>query len=735
MIDGYVRVSQVRGRHGDRFLSPAVQREQIEGWIAARGAQIGQLFEELDVSGARVNRPGLEQAIRRIECGASDGLVVAKLDRFGRSLTQSLAAIQRIQSAGGIFVSVQDGLDLATDTGRLIVRIMLSMAEWELDRIRDGWRAARSRAVARGVHMGGRAPTGYQHDDARRLRPHPDYAAYITELFARRAQRETLERLAAFLSQNGVPSAYSAGPWTAAGVRVVLSNRVYLGELHSGEFILEGAHAPLTDAVTWQIAQSVRPRVRSRHGRPALLNGLVLCGSCRRLMQTHSVGRSGLARRVYVCRRDDCVARVHINGAVLEPYVEACFFALLEIRDVPAELEGLEQEAARAHDALVAFRDNPAIAEALGSERFVAGLAGRARDERRALGAVAAARDRLRVLEPGGREVWEQRWPQLGSDERREAMARLIEHVEVSRGFAPVERRAAVLPRGRQTTMGSPGPPRLWGERRIEAALREYVADEWPRDEEFTADGRGPLLAQVHATGGPARWARRIAAAARPRARGYWSDDRIHASLTVLLAGRSRWPTHRELSAWGYSGLYAAMQRRGRRAWEAEFGFAGPRGAGEAHWTEQNVSRALVEFTRGRKTYPSRAEFQLAGLDGLHQAIRLRHGGHDRWAQRLGLPRAGGRSHRKSVLRWTDALVEQRLRALVRDLGMDRYPLRREFLAAGEGGLYRRIKVTDGHASWARRVGVPRTSAQAAAAVGGGASSAPSRSRAPGTSR
>jgi DNA invertase Pin-like site-specific DNA recombinase len=217
IVDGYVRVSQVRGRRGERFLSPVVQREQIEAWATARGAQVGHVFEELDVSGARANRPRLEEAIRRIEAGASDGLVVAKLDRFGRSLTHSLTAIQRIQAADGIFVSVQDGLDLSTDTGRLIVGIMLSMAEWELDRIREGWRVARSRAVARGVHMGGRAPTGYEHDDARRLRPHPQYAPLVTELFARRAKRETLERLAGFLTERAsqAPTGPARGRWPA----------------------------------------------------------------------------------------------------------------------------------------------------------------------------------------------------------------------------------------------------------------------------------------------------------------------------------------------------------------------------------------------------------------------------------------------------------------------------------------------------------------------------------------
>ena len=100
VIDGYVRVSQLRGREGESFISPVVQGEQIRAWATMRGARVGRVFEELDVSGARADRPLLEEALARIESGASDGLVVAKLDRFGRSLIHSLAAVERIQAAG-----------------------------------------------------------------------------------------------------------------------------------------------------------------------------------------------------------------------------------------------------------------------------------------------------------------------------------------------------------------------------------------------------------------------------------------------------------------------------------------------------------------------------------------------------------------------------------------------------------------------------------------------------------
>jgi hypothetical protein len=95
VLDGYVRVSQVGRRSDERFISPVVQREQIERWAQLHGALVGHIFEELDQSGGRSDRPLLMQAVERVERGESDGLVVAYLSRFGRSHLDGLTTIDR----------------------------------------------------------------------------------------------------------------------------------------------------------------------------------------------------------------------------------------------------------------------------------------------------------------------------------------------------------------------------------------------------------------------------------------------------------------------------------------------------------------------------------------------------------------------------------------------------------------------------------------------------------------
>ena len=270
-VDGYVRVSRVGGRRGERFISPSVQRELIESWATTHGARVLEVFEELDESGGRADRRLLEKALRRVESGISQGIVVSKVNRFGRSLLSGLAAIERVKAAGGRFVSVQDGLDTSTDSGRLVLHILLSLAEWESDRISAEWEQARASAIKRGVYMSAGSPVGYRKTRSGRLRPAPDAAEAIAEVYRRRADGESFSSLARWFEEQNVRTAYGNPGWTSISTAKLVRSRVYLGEIRQGAHLNEHAHWPLVDAATWQAAQHPRRVVLLHELQPALL--------------------------------------------------------------------------------------------------------------------------------------------------------------------------------------------------------------------------------------------------------------------------------------------------------------------------------------------------------------------------------------------------------------------------------------------------------------------------------
>jgi site-specific DNA recombinase len=676
IIDGYVRVSQVAGRSGPSFISPAVQREQIEGWAKLHGALVGEVFEELDESGGRSDRPLLERAIRRVEAGESQGLVVAKLDRFGRSLVDGLAAIERVEAAGGAFASVQDGLDLGTDTGRLVLRIMLSMAEWELDRVRTGWRIARSRAVARGVWIAPIIPVGYTRRPDGRLETDPRTAPVIAELFARRARDESITSLCRWLESHSVRTSQGNPGWTQSTLRQVLALRAYLGEVHCAGQVKRDAHPALVSRPTWHRAQRTRSLQGGSGSRTTapLLTGLLRCAGCRMILNAAMHRRGPNYVSDYRCRghssRGRCPAPAHISGTLIEPYVTDVAFRLARgqrpVQTSPAALARLRHDADVAEAALAAYRDNSRLAARLGPDRFAEGSATRMAAVDRAWLAVEAAQARERAHDATNLQHLERRWPDLTRQQRRDTIAQLIDCAFVSRGRMQAPERTYICRRGeapldlpRKGWRGARCPPfdpadcvvtrapptitintKAESRTRIHGALSAFCAgrEALPEAQEFIDAGHLALHRQMMLTGGPGIWAARLGLRYEKRLTiRHWSEDTIRETLRDFLKGRTTWPTQREFREAGLSHVHEAISRHGgARHWASAMDFAQP--GRPMRWTHPALETELRTFIGTARHYPRRREFLRAGRDDLYQAV-LHHGGPDFWARRLKVAR------------------------------------------------------------------------------------------------
>jgi Resolvase, N terminal domain/Recombinase/Recombinase zinc beta ribbon domain len=683
----------------------------------------------------------LERAVSRVERGESHGIVVSKIDRFGRSLIAGIAAVERITDAGGVFVSVQDGLDLSTDTGRLVLRIMLSMAEWELERIRWNRQTACARAVARGVGPSV-SPFGYRRRRDGRLEPDPATGPVVTELFRRRADGATYIELRAWLERENVRPPRSPR-WRNQTLHWIFVNRKYLGEVRYGPHVKAGAHPPLTDAATWVGAQHpLQPQPPPARAEPALLRGLLRCAGCGRLMTT-ARQKQGCRFVVYRCDTDLplCAARSMVRDSVAEPHIEALFWQELpKLR--PAKdtrrLAALGAEVARHERDLANYRDNPRVISTLGVDRYEQGLAVRARRLERALLAQGAARRQCERLLPAPRELRE-RWPSLSLPDRAALLRSVFDCVFVRRARSP-EPRLHACPRGtappdlpsNHSPYGDtlkpvdpdslPRAPALskaarrpWTETRLRAALDPLLADRrcWPPFGEFQAAGLALAYRQVELCGGSRRWAGEYGLTRENRVRPIsgWSEERVCRELGEFLQGRDRWPTAKEFAAANRAMLGRATAKfGGKKRWAAQFHCELRPNQLASEWTDQKIEEALRSLSCDG-TMPTLREMQRSGMRGLASAVGPSPH-RERWAERLGLrplPRS-----KQGPKRWTDETIETSLRGLLRRRRV--YPTQNEFKAAGLDGLYQRLgRMPGGHSRCAEEHGLARASTSAPA--------------------
>lgn len=104
------------------------------------------------MSGAKAERPGLSQALDQLRAG--DVLVVWRLDRLGRTLTNLIALLNDLQARGIGFQSLTESIDTTTPGGKLIFHVFGALAEFERDLIRERTRAGLAAARARGRNGG-----------------------------------------------------------------------------------------------------------------------------------------------------------------------------------------------------------------------------------------------------------------------------------------------------------------------------------------------------------------------------------------------------------------------------------------------------------------------------------------------------------------------------------------------------------------------------------------------------
>jgi site-specific DNA recombinase len=325
-VDAYVRVSKVAGGAGESFISPFVQRERIEGWARLNGPVLTWHKPELDVGGGSTSRPIFDHIMGRIRAGESDGVIVAKLDRFARTLVGALGVLEEFERHGAVLVSVADNLDLSTPMGKAFLRILLVFAELERDRISESWKTATSNAVDRGIHIAKFTPVGYDKAPDKRLLLGGEAPA-IREAFLWRAAGRSRTEIARRLDETATRP--NGGRWTPPMVERIIKNRVYLGHAYRGDQVNKTAHPAVVTLAEWQAANLAPVRAAPRGKKPNLLGGIARCAGCRYVLAPGKSrwGGSGDSVLGYRCRgihtAGVCPEPASINAHKLERHVKA----------------------------------------------------------------------------------------------------------------------------------------------------------------------------------------------------------------------------------------------------------------------------------------------------------------------------------------------------------------------------------------------------------------------------
>jgi DNA invertase Pin-like site-specific DNA recombinase len=145
----YARVSTTN--HGQDVT---LQTRELEQFAEARGWHLVDSYLDLGISGSKDKRPELDRLMADAHKRRFDVVCVWRFDRFARSVSHLLRALETFNALGIAFVSLSEQMDTTTPTGKMVFTVLGAVAELErsliVERVRAGLRNARAKGKTLG---------------------------------------------------------------------------------------------------------------------------------------------------------------------------------------------------------------------------------------------------------------------------------------------------------------------------------------------------------------------------------------------------------------------------------------------------------------------------------------------------------------------------------------------------------------------------------------------------------
>ncbi len=145
----YARVSTSNGQQ-----SPEMQVRELREYCERRGWEVSGEYVDVGISGTKEKRPELNRLLADAHRRRFDAVVVWKFDRFARSVSHLLRALETFKALGIEFVSLSEQVDTSTPTGKMVFTVLGAVAELERSLIVERVKAGLRNAKAKGKKLG-----------------------------------------------------------------------------------------------------------------------------------------------------------------------------------------------------------------------------------------------------------------------------------------------------------------------------------------------------------------------------------------------------------------------------------------------------------------------------------------------------------------------------------------------------------------------------------------------------
>jgi DNA invertase Pin-like site-specific DNA recombinase len=232
-----------------------IQSQAGKGWTV-----LPKHYDDGGYTGGNMDRPALQELLDDIESGTVDCVVTYKPDRVSRSLFDFAKIIHIFDEHKVVFDTVTESFSSANPSGRLMLNMLLSFAQYEreltIDRVRDKFSESRKK----GLWMGGHPPLGYDVKD-RKLVVNEGEAAIVKLIYKRFLETESCRKIADELNKAKYSTksvkTYGGKLFDPNCVRKILLNIQYKGYVRHKDNVYKGEQEAIIEEKVWDNVQKI----------------------------------------------------------------------------------------------------------------------------------------------------------------------------------------------------------------------------------------------------------------------------------------------------------------------------------------------------------------------------------------------------------------------------------------------------------------------------------------------
>ncbi len=352
-VAAYIRVST--HMQVEEGYSLSAQKERLKAFAYSQGWEIVQFFVDEGISAKDMDRPELQRMLKGVREEMFDIVLVYKLDRLTRSVIDLDKLLTEFSKHNVMFKSSTEVYDTTTATGRLFIRLVASMAQWERENLGERIRMGMEQKAQEGKWVINRIPFGYSRVEGDFLEIVEQEAIIVRKIFELYLSgKYGVGKIAKMLNDRKYKTKSGAN-WGFNSVHYILTNPLYTGTMRYNYrmnkeqyFEIDGAVPEIIKEADFNLVQETLKRRSTSHPKkatsPYIFTSVLKCSRCGGNMDGHQ-SQSKRKDKTYISYSYYCKNKrfgTCDQSNIAQNYLESQFIKLIEDwivnKDVAAEI-------------------------------------------------------------------------------------------------------------------------------------------------------------------------------------------------------------------------------------------------------------------------------------------------------------------------------------------------------------------------------------------------------------